>query len=75
MRRWILFGCGGRRSSGRRSKLLLAELPVAPQVPPAVASRPQPIESPKPVPAKVVEVIDLARRRAGPASRRSRPGR
>lgn len=62
MRLWILFGCGvlilgaAIWPFGKRSEQL-APAPVSP----AVAAKPTTPEVPKPEPAKVVEVIDLAR--------------
>src|SRR5262245_35541968 len=62
MRLWILFGCGVLVVAGaiwpftRRTEQL-APVPVTP----AVAAKPTTPELPKPGPAKIVEVIDLAR--------------
>ena len=61
MRLWILFGCGVLILGAAIWPLRSPKPPAMPHVPPAVAAQPQQIESPKPVPAKVIEVIDLAR--------------
>src|SRR4051812_23067009 len=61
MRLWILVGCGVLILGAAIWPLRSPKPPAMPHVAPAVAARPQQTEPPKPVPAKVVEVIDLAR--------------
>lgn len=61
MRLWILFGCGVVILGAAIWPLRSPRPPATPPVAPAVAARPQPAESLKPEPPKVIEVIDLAR--------------
>jgi hypothetical protein len=61
MRLWILFGCGVLILGAAIWPLRSPKPPAMPHVAPAVAAQPPQVESPKPVPAKLIEVIDLAR--------------
>src|SRR3954471_3936683 len=61
MRLWILVGCGVLILGAPIWRLRSPRPPAMPHVAPAVAARPQQTEPPKPEPAKIVEVIDLAR--------------
>jgi hypothetical protein len=61
MRLWILVSCGVLILGAAIWPLRSPKPPAMPPVAPAVAAQPQQVESPKPAPPKVIEVIDLAR--------------
>jgi len=61
MRLWILVVGGALILGAAIWPLRSPKPPAMPPVAPAVAAQPQPVESPKAEPPKMIEVIDLAR--------------